>query len=61
MRSIILPGKVTAKGTSAGVMSFVRKSTESCSIYTGSPVIRLKNRSKNLLVLHKEYLNEMNR
>ena len=59
--SIILPGVVLAEGTSIGVMSIVRKSTEPWSIYLGNPALKLKNRSRSLLELEKQYFNEMDR
>ena len=54
--SIIMPGVILEEGTSVGAMSLVLKSTESWSIYVGSPAKRLKGRSNNLLKLEKNYL-----
>lgn len=56
--SIILPGVILAEGTSVGAMSLIRSNTEAWSIYVGSPAKRLKRRSKDLLNLEKQYLNE---
>lgn len=57
--SVVMPGVILAEGTAIGAMSLVRKSTESWGIYAGVPVIRIRDRSKNLLNLQKEYFNEM--
>ncbi len=54
--SLILPGIDIAEGTSVGAMSMVTKSTDSWSIYFGSPARRLKSRSKELLSLEKDFL-----
>ena len=54
--SIIMPGIVLEEGTSVGAMSLVLNSTEAWGIYAGSPAIRLKNRSKNLLKLVPQYI-----
>jgi len=55
-RSVIMPGVTLAEGTAVGAMSLVLKSTEPWGIYVGVPVVRLKNRSDNLLALQDEYL-----
>lgn len=55
--SIIMPGVILAEGTSVGAMSLVLKSTQPWGVYIGSPVKRLKDRHKDLLVLEREYLN----
>ena len=54
--SIIMPGVVLSEGTSVGAMSLVLKSTEPWGIYVGNPVKRLKDRTKDLLELEKQYL-----
>ena len=59
--TIILPGVKLAEGTSIGAMSLVRKSTEPWTTYLGNPAKRLKNRSRDLLELEKQYLNEMDK
>jgi len=56
--SIIMPGVVLNEGTSIGAMSLVRKSTEAWSIYLGNPAKRLKDRSRDLLELEKQFLEE---
>jgi len=54
--SIIMPGVMLAEGSSIGAMSLVRKSTDPWTIYCGNPAKKLKKRSKELLVLEKLYL-----
>ena len=56
-----MPGVKLAEGTSIGAMSLVRKSTEPWTTYLGNPAKRLKNRSRDLLELEKQYLNEMDK
>jgi acetyltransferase-like isoleucine patch superfamily enzyme len=58
--SMILPGVVLAEGTAVGAMSLVRKSTLAWSVYLGNPAVKLKNRSKELLELEKQYLSMLN-
>jgi acetyltransferase-like isoleucine patch superfamily enzyme len=57
--SILMPGVELREGTSIGAMSLVRKSTEEWSIYVGNPAKKIKNRSRELLVLEKEFLKEI--
>lgn len=59
--SMILPGVVLAEGTAIGAMTLVRKSTEPWSVYTGNPAVKLKKRSRDLLVLEKQYLSDPNK
>lgn len=59
--SIVMPGVTLAEGTAIGAMSLVRKCTKPWGIYAGSPAVRLKNRSKNLLNIKDEYLREINK
>jgi len=56
--SIIIPGVILAEGTSIGTMSLVLKDTKAWSIYVGNPAKKIKNRSKDLLKLHKQYLKD---
>jgi len=58
--SIVFPGVVLAEGTSIGALSMVTKSTEEWSVYFGTPAKRIKARTKELLVLEKEYLKTVN-
>lgn len=57
--STIMPGVTLAEGTSVGAMSLVLSDTLPWSIYVGIPAKKIKNRSKDLLVLEKQYLNEL--
>lgn len=59
--SIIMPGSILEEGTSIGAMSLVQSNTEPWSIYVGSPAKKLKSRSKDLLKLEKQYLNELDK
>ena len=56
--SMIFPGVEIAEGCAIGALSIVNKSTEPWGIYFGTPVRRIKNRSKNLLDLEEKYLHE---
>jgi len=54
--SIVMPGVILAEGTSIGAMSLVLESTKEWGIYIGIPAKRLKEKSRDLLLLEKEYL-----
>ena len=56
--SIIMPGVILAEGTSIGAASLVLRSTEPWSIYVGNPAQKIKNKSKKLLELEKQYIQE---
>ncbi len=56
--SIIMPGITLSEGTSIGAMSLVLEDTLPWSIYVGSPARKKKARSKDLLVLEQQYMNE---
>jgi acetyltransferase-like isoleucine patch superfamily enzyme len=51
--SVILPGVFIGDGASIGALSLVTKSLDSWGVYFGSPVRRLKSRSKDLLLLEE--------
>lgn len=53
--SVIMPGIIIAEGTSVGAMSLVLNSTTPWGIYVGVPAKRVKDRSRDLLKLKKEY------
>jgi len=57
--SVIMPGVVLREGTAVGAMTLIRKSTEEWGIYVGNPPQKIKSRSKDLLALEKEFLNEI--
>jgi len=54
--SIVFPGVHIADGCSVGAYSMVNRSTDPWGIYAGIPAKRLKDRSKDLLVLEKKLL-----
>lgn len=56
--SLIFPGVNLAEGTAIGAASVVRKSTEEWSIYIGNPAKRIKPRSRNLLNLEAQLIQE---
>lgn len=58
--SIIMPGVTLAEGTSIGAMSLILNSTEAWSIYAGSPAKKLKPRSRDVLILEKQFLEDNN-
>jgi dTDP-4-amino-4,6-dideoxy-D-glucose acyltransferase len=54
-------GKTSIKeGCSIGSMSLVKGDTEEWGIYTGIPAKRIKDRSKDLLLLEKEFIASLN-
>lgn len=53
---IVLPGVVLKEGSSFGAMTLINKSSEPWSINAGIPFKKIKNRSKNLLELEKEFM-----
>jgi galactoside O-acetyltransferase len=54
--SIILPGVHVAEGCAVGALSLVNKTTEPWGIYAGIPARRLRDRSRDLLLLEKKIL-----
>lgn len=56
--SFIFPGVHLAEGTAIGAASVVRKSTEAWSIYLGNPARKIKSRSKKLIELELQLLQE---
>lgn len=56
--SVILPNVTIQVGSSVGALSLVTQSLDSWGVYCGTPVKKIKNRSKNLLDLEKEFLNK---
>ncbi len=53
--SIILPGVILQEGVAIGALSLVLKSCEAWTIYSGTPIKRLKEREKNCLGKEIEY------
>lgn len=56
--SVILPGVTIGEGSAVGAMSLVTTSLEAWGIYFGSPVTRISNRSRRILLLEAEFLSE---
>lgn len=57
--SIILPNVEIKEGTAVGALSLVNKDLEEWSIYAGNPIKKIKERSKDLLELEKEFIKEI--
>jgi galactoside O-acetyltransferase len=49
--TIVLPGCTVGEGCAVGALSLVVKSLEPWGVYAGIPVVRLKDRKKDLLAL----------
>ena len=58
---LIMPNVILAQGTSVGAMSMIKVSTEPFGIYAGIPAKKIKERSKDLLRLEKEFLDSTNK
>jgi galactoside O-acetyltransferase len=56
--TIVLPGVHIAEGTSAGARTLFTNSTEPWTIYVGTPARKLRDRSKALLELERQFLSE---
>lgn len=56
--SVILPGVTIGIGSSIGALSLVTKSLDEWGVYFGSPAKKIKPRSKDILKLEQEFLNE---
>ena len=54
--SIVLPKVTINEGSSVGALSLVNKNCDSWGVYAGIPVKKIKNRSKNILILEKKFL-----
>lgn len=54
--AVVLPGVSVSEGSSFGSFSFINHDSEPWSINVGIPFKKIKDRSKNLLQLEKEYL-----
>lgn len=53
--SVVLPGVTIAEGSSFGSFSFINRDSEPWSINVGIPFKKIRERSKNLLELEKQY------
>ncbi|RDW21446.1 galactoside O-acetyltransferase [Oceanobacillus arenosus] len=57
--SVILPGVRLREGSSFGAMTLINKSSEPWSINAGIPFRKIKERSKNLLLLEEKFKKEL--
>lgn len=57
--STILPGVTIKEGTSIGACSLITKDCDEWGIYVGVPAKRIKERSKKILDLEKEFLKNL--
>ncbi len=57
--SVVLPGIVLGKGCAVGALSLVNANLDPFTIYAGIPVKRIKQRSKVILELEKQYLSDV--
>lgn len=55
---IVLPGVVLGEGSSVGAMSLINKDIEAWSMNVGIPTRKIKERSKRILELEKQYKQE---
>jgi galactoside O-acetyltransferase len=55
--SIILPGSIIQEGVAIGANSLVKGECRAWSIYAGSPVKFIKERSKRVLEYEEEFIN----
>lgn len=53
----VLPGVTIKEGTSIGACSLITKNCDEWGIYVGIPAKRIKERSKKILDLEKQFLN----
>ena len=53
--SVVMPNVIINEGTVTGAMTFVNKDLDKWGIYIGIPAKRIKDRSKNMLKLVKEF------
>lgn len=54
--SVVLPGVTIGDGAAVGALSLVNRDLEPFGVYAGSPIRRLKDRSRRLLDLEREFL-----
>ncbi|KIO70375.1 acyltransferase [Caldibacillus thermoamylovorans] len=55
---VVLPGVTLREGSSFGAMTLINKSSEAWSINAGIPFKKIKERSKNLLLLEENFKKE---
>ena len=56
--AVVLPKLTIGEGVSVGALSLVNKTLKPWGVYFGLPVKRLRERSREMLLLEREYLNE---
>ena len=56
---VILPGVILREGSSFGAMTFINKSSEPWTINAGIPFRKIKNRSREILKLEKDFTKEV--
>ncbi|WP_133139483.1 acyltransferase [Legionella genomosp. 1] len=56
--AVIFPGVSIGEGCSIGAMSLVTKNTDPWGVYIGIPVKRVKEKSRNVLLLEKKFREE---
>ena len=57
--SVIMPGVTIGLSASVGALSFVNKSVPDFAIVSGNPVRLIGKRNEKILLLEKEFLNEV--
>lgn len=57
--TVIMPGVTIQEGCAIGAASLVNKNTDAWGIYVGTPAIRIKDRSKQLLEFEAKFLTEV--
>lgn len=56
--SVLLPGITLEDGVAIGALCLVTKNCSAFGIYAGSPARRIRERSRDLLILEKRFLSE---
>lgn len=54
--SVVMPGVTIAEGSSFGAFSFINRDSQEWSINAGIPFKKIKDRSKDLLELEKQFI-----
>lgn len=57
--SVILPGVTLSEGVAVGALSLVAVNLPEWGIYSGNPIKRIRDRSKNILELEQELITKM--
>jgi galactoside O-acetyltransferase len=57
--SVVLPGVIIGEGAAVGAMSLVTKNLADWTLNAGIPAKKIKDRSKELLKLEKQFLSEV--